>query len=38
MKRELTCVGCGRKVKVKNYKCNDDVRYTCAKCRGIEKR
>ena len=33
MSRGLICVNCGKKVKVKNYKCNDDSRYTCAKCR-----
>ena len=34
MSKELTCVGCGRKVEVNKYQGQEP--YHCAKCRGIE--
>jgi hypothetical protein len=34
MSTEVTCIGCGRKVKLGRYQVQGD--YRCAKCRGIE--
>lgn len=31
--RTLICIECKKEVKVSNYQCNDDLRYTCNQCR-----